>query len=51
MQDGSEASAADSPAGTEEAAMKVKRKTAITIDACNLNGFPNATVSYTFTYK
>lgn len=51
MEDGAEAASADSPLGTEEAAMKVKKKTQITIDACNLNGFPNATVSYTFTYR
>ena len=51
MEDGFEASAGDSPAGTEEAAMKVKKKTNITIDVCNLNGFPNATVSYVFTYR
>ena len=51
LSDGAVEASADGATGTEEAAMKVKKKTAITIDACNLNGLPGATVSYTFTYR
>lgn len=51
LSDGAVEAAADGATGVEEAAMKVKKKTAITIDACNLNGVPGATVSYTFTYR
>jgi len=51
MEDGIEAAAADGATGNEVALLKVKRKTAITIDACNLTGQPTATVSYVFTYR
>lgn len=51
MEDGAEAASADGATGNEVALMKVKRKTAITIDACNLTGQPTATVSYVFTYR
>lgn len=45
------ASESDGATGHEEALMSVKKKTSITIDACNLNGTPNAVVKYTFVYK
>ena len=35
----------------EETFNTFKGKTNITIDVCNLNGEPNATVTWTFTYK
>jgi hypothetical protein len=51
LADGAVEASADGSTGVEEAAIKVKKKTAITIDACNLNGLPGAKVTYTFTYR
>lgn len=35
----------------EEVAYKFKKKTQVTFQVCNLTGTPDATVSYTFTYR
>ena len=34
----------------DEIVLKFKKKQVVSIKACNLNGLPDATVSYTFTY-
>ena len=39
------------PTAHEEVVVSFKKKTAVTFVACNNNGAPSATVSYTFTYK
>lgn len=39
------------PTAHEEAVAKLKKKTDLTFVACNLNGAPTATVTYTFTFK
>lgn len=51
MEDGAEAASSDAGTGHETVLMKVRRKTTVTIDACNLTGQPTAKVAYTFTYK
>jgi len=35
----------------EEVVLKFKKKTPVTFQVCNLTGTPDATVSYTFTYR
>lgn len=35
----------------EELAMKFKKKSPVTFEVCNLTGTPDATISYTFTYR
>lgn len=42
---------ATSPYAHEEVIVSVKKKTPVRIVVCNLNGAPDATVNYTFTYK
>ena len=34
----------------DEVLVKLKKKTTLTFLACNINGLPDATVTYTFTY-
>lgn len=43
--------AGDGATGTEQTVDSFKKKTPMTIEVCNLDGLPNATISYTFTYK
>jgi len=44
-------SSSDGATGTEETVDGFKKKTPVTIEVCNLDGEPSATVTYTFTYK
>ena len=48
---GTEIDSSTTPKSHEETFDSFKGKTNITIDVCNLNGEPNATVTWTFTYK
>jgi hypothetical protein len=51
VQDGSVEASSDGATSFEEVFLKVRRKTAFTFDVCNLDGLPNATINYVFTYK
>ena len=46
-----ELSAGDGATSQETAVATFKRRTTVSIDVCNLNGLPEAKISYTFTYK
>jgi hypothetical protein len=48
--DGGTISLSTSPGAEEETLDKFKKKEAVKIQACNLAGLPEATVTYTFTY-
>jgi hypothetical protein len=43
--------ASDGATGHEQTTTVFKKKTAVSIDVCNLDGPPSAEVAYTFTYK
>ena len=49
--DGTTRSQSASAGGEEEVFDKFKRKQKVLIQACNLSGLPNATVTWTFTYS
>jgi hypothetical protein len=48
---GSDVDSSTGSTSHEETITGFKGKTKITIESCNLNGEPNATVNWTFTYK
>jgi len=51
LQDGGVEASSDGASSHEEVFVKVRKKTAFAFDVCNLDGLPNATISYVFTYK
>ena len=50
-QDGGVEAESDGPTSHEEIFVRVRKKTTFAFDVCNLDGLPNATISYVFTYK
>jgi len=51
VQDGGVEAASEGATSHEEIFVKVRKKTLFSFDVCNLDGLPNATIKYTFTYK
>ena len=51
LQDGAVEGSSDSASSHEEVLLRVRKKTVFTFDVCNLDGLPNGTVTYLFTYK
>ncbi len=43
--------ASDGATAAEQTVDNFKKKTPVTIEVCNLDGLPDAVISYTFTYK